>query len=77
MQLFADHPAKRGFNLFARHGLVERLINEGLVAVRFHPKRTHTDQALVLQPWVGQSPDLARLENKFSVGVLERSLPLP
>ena len=26
MQFLADHPAKRGFNLLARHGLVERLI---------------------------------------------------
>ena len=32
MQFLADHPAKRGFNLLARHCLVERLINEGLVA---------------------------------------------
>ena len=32
MQFLADHPAKRGFNLLARHGLVERLIDEGLVA---------------------------------------------
>lgn len=32
MQFLADYPAKRGFNLLTRHGLVERLINEGLVA---------------------------------------------
>jgi hypothetical protein len=25
MQFLADHTAKRGFNLLARHGLVERL----------------------------------------------------
>ena len=31
-QFLADHRAKRGFNLLARHGLVECLINEGLVA---------------------------------------------
>lgn len=41
MQFFADHPAKRGFNLLASHRLVERLINERLVAalpgfVRLH-----------------------------------------
>ena len=32
MQFFADHPAQRRLNLFARHGLAERLINQGLVA---------------------------------------------
>src|SRR3972149_6318993 len=30
-QFLADHSAKRGFNLLARHGLVKRLINERLV----------------------------------------------
>ena len=32
MQFFADHPAKRGFNLLASHRSVERLINERLIA---------------------------------------------
>ena len=32
MQFLADYPAKRGFNLLARHSLVERLVDEGLVA---------------------------------------------
>ena len=32
MQFLADYPAQRGFNLLACHGLVERLINEGLIA---------------------------------------------
>ena len=32
MQFLADHPAKRGINLLAGHGLVERVIDEGLVA---------------------------------------------
>ncbi|MDA0224553.1 MAG: hypothetical protein O2975_00420 [Proteobacteria bacterium] len=32
MQFLTDHPAKRGFDLLARHGLVERLVDEGLVA---------------------------------------------
>jgi hypothetical protein len=31
MQFLADYPAKRGFDLLGRHGLVERLIDEGLV----------------------------------------------
>jgi hypothetical protein len=32
MQFFADNPAQCGFDLFARHGLVERLIDECLIA---------------------------------------------
>ncbi len=32
VQFLADYTAKSGFNLLARHGLVERLINQGLVA---------------------------------------------
>jgi hypothetical protein len=32
MQFFADHPAQRGFNLLARHGLVKCLIDECLLS---------------------------------------------
>ncbi len=32
MQFFTDHPAQCGFDLFARHGLMERLIDQCLIA---------------------------------------------
>ena len=48
MQFLADHPAERGFDLLARHRLVERPINEVLVAALpdFVLKKDKRDSAL-------------------------------